>query len=45
MSISAFNDGPFVVTRTHIVVVVGRLSAGRSRGSRTSVMLLSLVTH
>ena len=50
MSISAFNDAPLVVTRTRVVVVVvvvvvGRVSAGRSRGSRTSVLLLSLVTH
>ena len=48
MSISAFNDAPLVVTRTRVVVVVvvvGRVSAGRFRGSRTSVLLLSLVTH
>ena len=49
MSISAFNDAPLVVTRTRVVVVVvvvgGRVSAGRSRGSRTLVLLLSLVTH
>ena len=49
VSISAFNDAPLVVTRTRVVVVVvvvvGRVSAGRSRGSRTSVLLLSLVTH
>ena len=36
-----FNDGPLVVTRT--TVVVGRVSAGRSRGSRTYVLLLSLM--
>ena len=43
MSISAFNDAPLVVTRTRVVVVVvGCVSAGRSRGSRTSVLLLSL---
>ena len=50
VSISAFNDARLGVTRTRVVVVVvvivvGRVSAGRSRGSRTSVLLLSLVTH
>ena len=43
VSVSAFNAGPLVVTRTRIVVVVvGRVSIRRSRNIRTSVLLLPL---